>query len=944
MLLMWVLLFFWLLGQVVQGTRRTKCLLTRSFELQEEYYRPGDLLVGGILPHGKTTIEHASFNKPPWNSKLYRHVAKNYQHILAVVFAIQEINKDPALLPNITLGFRIFEDTYFARMTYQEGLSFLSTGGLMIPNYRCSRQQKLLSVIGSLYSRISMQMASLLGLFKIPQLGYGSFSPDLKERMVFPSFYWIDPSEVTQYLGIIRLLLHFHWNWVGIVAPDDDSGENFIQALIPKFDQNNICVEFIQRTLSEISSYYISAYNDISLGIAVKEGKAKVVIVSGDSNAIWNLMLPLSVYIEKTNTFLDKVWIVTSQWEFAAMGYFFFWSAIEVFHGALSFRGHTADVPGFQSFLQTLDPRHPQGDVFLKEWWQLVFKCLFRKPRDLPYGLKNCTGKEDIESLPPSLFEMTMTGTSYNVYNAIYLMAHALHAVSPFGSRRALMRNGKRLLDTQPWQILASLRSIQFNNTAGEEVFFSENDERSAGYDILNLAFFPNQTSAQVKVGRMDPREPPGKDFTIHADAVVWVTQVQEYMKQILCKLATSVLKGSCRSLVYRVDCVQARDTNLGRTVEENQLEIPCKFGASCLHMMNSGPSESFSQKLPSSRCVESCLPGYSRKVIEEKPPCCYECQPCPEGTISNHTDAERCVPCSEDQYPNQSKDYCLPKNISFLSYQETLGIVLASLALFLSVITAVILATVIKYRDTPIVKANNRELTYVLLISLLLSFLSSFLFIGRPTRVTCLLRQIAFTVSFSVAISSILAKTILVVVAFMATKPGNRASELLGRQGANSIALVCPLLQVITCVIWLGTSPPFPNLDFHSSVKEIIVECNEGSDILFYTVLGYMGFLALVSFVVAFLARKLPDSFNEAKFITFSMLVFCSVWVSFLPTYLSTQGKAMVAVEVFSILASGAGLLSCIFLPKCYIIFMRPDLNSRDHLLRNKKNRNLDF
>ncbi|XP_053565172.1 vomeronasal type-2 receptor 26-like [Bombina bombina] len=343
--------------------------------------------------------------------------------------------------------------------------------------------------------------------------------------------------------------------------------------------------------------------------------------------------------------------------------------------------------------------------------------------------------------------------------------------------------------------------------------------------------------------------------------------------------------------------------------------------------------------KFPRSTCSDTCHSGYRKSTREGEPSCCYDCVLCSEGEITNATDMEACILCPEDQWSNQGRDTCIPRIVEFLSYEDPLGAALAAVAVVLAVITVLVLGLFTLNWDSPVVRANNRDLSFLLLIALMLSFFCSLLFIGYPGKTTCKLRQTVFGLFFTIAASSVLAKTITVIIAFKATKPDSKLKKILRTSMSFCFVLVCSLGQAVICTVWLITSPPYPDYDTQSITGKMILKCNEGSPIAFYIVVSYLGVLAALSFLVAFAVRKVPDRYNEAQMITFSMLVFCSVWITFVPAYLSSNSKYMVALEIFAILTSSSGILGCIFFPKCYIIMLRPELNTKGNFITKDTN-----
>ncbi|XP_038947580.1 vomeronasal 2 receptor 69 isoform X5 [Rattus norvegicus] len=691
--------------------------------------------------------------------------ARRYEFFLVMFFATDEINNNPYLLPNISLIFSIIAGLCEDTLGVLDEIYSQQNNSWNIVNYICEKGQRCdIELTGpSWKASVKLSIHSM-----IPSVFFGPFNPNLSDHDQFPYMYQIATKDTCLSHGMVSLILHFRWNWLGLVISDDDQGIQFLSDLREEMQSHGICLAFVNMIPETMQVYMIKAkiYDK-----QIMTSSAKVVIIYGEMNSTLEVSFRRWSYLG-----VQRIWITTSQWDVITIKKDF---NLDFFHGTLTFAHHKVEVAKFRNFMQTRNPAKYPVKFFESVLGWNYFNCSISKNSNL---MDHFIFNNTLEWIALNKYDMVLSEEGYNLYNAVYAVAHTYHEL------------------------------------------------------ILQ------QTESQ-------------------------------------------------------------------NIAEPNGVFIDC-------------------QQVPSSMCSATCTAGFRKIHQKQTADCCFDCVQCPENEVSNETDMEQCVRCPDDMYANLEQTQCLQRTVSFLAYDDPLGIALGCMALSFSAITILVLVTFVKYKDTPIVKANNRILSYILLISLVFCFLCSLLFIGHPNQATCILQQTTFGVFFTVAISTVLAKTITVVMAFKLTTPGRRLRGMMITWASNFVIPFCTLIQLVLCGIWLVTSPPFIDRDIQSEHGKTIIICNKGSVIAFHVVLGYLGSLALGSFTIAFLARNLPDRFNEAKFLTFSMLVFYSVWITFLPVYHSTRGKVMVVVEVFSILASSADLLGCIFVQKCYIILVSSNSN----------------
>ncbi|OBS73213.1 hypothetical protein A6R68_12210, partial [Neotoma lepida] len=427
---------------------------------------------------------------------------KNVHLILSLYFALENINKDPHILPNISLLVKVE-----CSLLDDWRMNSLSTKvGEFLPNYYCINQRRYLIVLTGPIWLSSAMLGPLLYMTNRPELYYGPFHPLLSSREQFPHLYQMAPKDTSLALAMVSLVVYFRWNWVGAIISDDDLGLQFLSELRREMQRNSACLAFVHIVIEDKILFQKNTniyYNEISTS------SAQVVIIYGDKDS--HLQLNLRLY-RLAN--LQRIWVTTTQWDMIIYEDRFL---LDSFYGTFTFLLHFSELPGFRTFIERASNSKYDHSTSLAKLWWTYFNCSLTSFNSV--NLKNFSREKQYHWLFKHRFEMSVSGTGYVLYNTVYAVAHALHEML-LHEIDILPKYSEEKLEIDSWQ------NIQFINPVGDQVDMNQKENQDLEYDIhYTMNFLPN-LGFKVKIGKFSKHLLHGQQLYMSEEMIKWNTDL----------------------------------------------------------------------------------------------------------------------------------------------------------------------------------------------------------------------------------------------------------------------------------------------------------------------------------------------------------------------------------------------------------------------------------
>nr|DBA18455.1 TPA: hypothetical protein GDO54_016698 [Pyxicephalus adspersus] len=784
----------------------------------------GDITLGGLFPVHARGVAGMPCGDIRKENGIHR--------LEAMLYAIDQINSDPELLPNVTLGARILDtcsrDTYaleqsltFVQALIQKDASDARCTNGEPPVY--VRPEKVVGVIGASESSVSIMVANILRLFQIPQISYGSTAPELSDDRRYDFFSRVVPPDSFQAQAMVDIVKAMGWNYVSTLASEGSYGEKGVESFMQiSREEGGLC---IAQSLKIPNDRKPGDYDKLVRQLLETPQARAVVVFAVDDNDIRQVLAAVK-RLEKVGHF---IWVGSDSWGTKV-------SPIahleDVAEGAITILPKRATIEGFDAYFTSRTLENNRRNVWFAEYWEENFNCKLTitgsKKEDTD---RKCTGQERIGQDSP----YEQDGRVQFVVDAVYAMAHALHNMikdlcpSSSGLCPAVDPPvGKKLLKY--------IRNVNFNGSAGTPVMFNKNGDALGRYDI----------------------------FQYH--------------------MGNQSLQG------YRL---------IGQWTDELQLNIEDMQWSKGFH---------------------------------EIPP---SCDPC-DG-YKYLLDEVTCFRCDFSMRPNKNRTGCDPIPIIKLEWHSPWAVIPVFVAMLGIIATIFVMATFIRYNDTPIVRASGRELSYVLLTGIFLCYIITFLMIAKPDLAVCSFRRIFLGLGMCISYAALLTKTNRIYRIFEQGKKSVTAPRLISPTSQLAITSSLISVQLLGVFIWFGVNPPNIIIDYGPETPDPeqrrgVLKCDI-TDLQIICSLGYSILLMVTCTVYAIKTRGVPENFKEAKPIGFTMYTTCIVWLAFIPIFFGTSQSAeklyiQTTTLTISMNLSASVALGMLYMPKVYIIIFHPELN----------------
>nr|XP_061839582.1 metabotropic glutamate receptor 8-like [Nerophis lumbriciformis] len=807
----------------------------------------GDIILGGLFP------VHSRGDRGTPCGELKKE--KGIHRLEAMMFAIDLINKDPELLPNITLGARILDtcsrDTYALEQSLTFVQALIERDG---SDVRCAngdppiftKPDKIVGVIGAAASSVSIMVANILRLFKIPQISYASTAPELSDNTRYDFFSRVVPPDSYQAQAMMDIVTAMEWNYVSTLASEGNYGESGVEAFVQiSRETGGVC---IAQSLKIPREPKPGEFDKIIRRL-LETSNARAIIMFANEDDI-RRVLDAAKRNNQTGHFL---WVGSDSWGSKISPVI---GQERVAEGAITILPKRASVDAFDRYFRSRSLSNNRRNVWFAEFWEENFNCKLGMHGKRPGSLKKCTGLEKVGR--NSSYEQE--GKVQFVMDAVYAMAHALHHMHRklcYGypglcPRMASSIDGKELL--------SHIRAVNFNGSAGTPVVFNENGDAPGRYDIFQYQI-TNRSTAE-----------------------------------------------------YRV---------IGSWTNKLHLKVEA------MRWKRGDPS------LPASVCSLPCRTGERKKVVKGVP-CCWHCERC-EGY---HYQASEftCELCPYEMRPDSNRTGCVAIPIIKLEWHSPWAVIPVFISMLGIIATSFVIVTFVRYNDTPIVRASGREMSYVLLTGIFLCYAITFLMIAAPDVGVCSFRRIFLGLGMCFSYAALLTKTNRIHRIFEQGKKSVTAPRFISPASQLVITFSLISVQLLGVFVWFAVDPPHTVVDYGEQRTQDplsargVLKCDI-SDLSLICSLGYSILLMVTCTVYAIKTRGVPETFNEAKPIGFTMYTTCIIWLAFIPIFFGTSQSAermyiQTTTLTISLSLSASVSLGMLYMPKVYIILFHPEQN----------------